>query len=61
MTIAALKALCSRIPWCEPPVLESVVELALEIARGGCAYVSVCLHRPGVRAPGISAAQGITG
>jgi hypothetical protein len=35
MTIAALKALCSRIPWCEPPVLESVVELALEIARGG--------------------------
>ena len=24
MTIAALKALCSRIPWCEPAVLESV-------------------------------------
>src|SRR4026208_2406950 len=35
MTIAALKALCSRIPWCEPAVLESVLELALEIAREG--------------------------
>ena len=32
MTIAALKVLCSRIPWCEPAVLESVLELALEIA-----------------------------
>jgi hypothetical protein len=37
MTIAALKALCSRIRWCEPAVLESVLELALEIAREGCA------------------------
>jgi DNA integrity scanning protein DisA with diadenylate cyclase activity len=35
MTIAALKALCSRLPWCEPAVLESVLELALEIAREG--------------------------
>jgi DNA integrity scanning protein DisA with diadenylate cyclase activity len=35
MTIAALKALCTRIPWCEPTVLESVLELALEIAREG--------------------------
>ncbi|HEU4891716.1 MAG TPA: diadenylate cyclase [Vicinamibacterales bacterium] len=35
MTIAALKALCSQIPWCEPAVLESVLELALEIAREG--------------------------
>ena len=32
---AALKALCSRISWCEPAVLESVLELALEIAREG--------------------------
>jgi DNA integrity scanning protein DisA with diadenylate cyclase activity len=35
MTIAALKNLCSRIPWCEPAVLESALELALEIAREG--------------------------
>ena len=35
MTIAALKALCLRISWCEPAVLESVLELALEIAREG--------------------------
>ena len=35
MTIAALKQLCSRIPWCEPDVLESTLELALEIAREG--------------------------
>jgi len=35
MTIAALKALCSRILWCERAVLESVLELALEIAREG--------------------------
>jgi DNA integrity scanning protein DisA with diadenylate cyclase activity len=35
MTLAALKALCSRIPWCEPAVLESVLELALEIGREG--------------------------
>src|SRR4029450_11099107 len=35
MTIAALKALCSRIPWCEPTVLESALALALEIAREG--------------------------
>ena len=35
MTIAVVKALCSRIPWCEPAVLEAVLELALEIAREG--------------------------
>src|SRR4030095_12511319 len=35
MTIAALNALCSRISWCQPAVLESVLELALEIAREG--------------------------
>jgi diadenylate cyclase len=35
MTMASLKTLCSRIPWCEPAVLESVLELALEIAREG--------------------------
>src|SRR4029453_19169941 len=35
MTISALKALCSRIPWCDPAVLGSVLELALEIAREG--------------------------
>jgi diadenylate cyclase len=35
MTIAALKTLCSRISWCEPAVLESTLELALEIAREG--------------------------
>ena len=35
MTIAALKALCARIRWCEPAVLESALDLALEIAREG--------------------------
>jgi diadenylate cyclase len=35
MTIATLKKLCSRIPWCEFAVLESTLELALEIAREG--------------------------
>jgi diadenylate cyclase len=35
MTIAALKTLCTQIPWCEPAVLESALELALEIAREG--------------------------
>jgi diadenylate cyclase len=35
MTIAVVNALCSRIPWCKPAVLESVLELALEIAREG--------------------------
>ena len=35
MTIAALKKLCSQVPWCEPAVLESTLELALEIAREG--------------------------
>jgi DNA integrity scanning protein DisA with diadenylate cyclase activity len=34
MTIAALRTVCSQIPWCEP-VLESALELALEIAREG--------------------------
>src|SRR4029079_5492502 len=35
MTIGAVQTLCSRIPWCEPAVLESSLELALEIAREG--------------------------
>jgi diadenylate cyclase len=35
MTMAALKKLCGQIPWCQPDVLESIVELALEIAREG--------------------------
>src|SRR4026209_2398150 len=35
MTVAVLKTLCSQIPLCEPAVLESVLELALEIAREG--------------------------
>ena len=36
MTIAAaLRPLYSRIPWCEPALLESTLELALEIAREG--------------------------
>ena len=35
MTIAALRTLCSQIPWCEAAVLESALELALEIAREG--------------------------
>jgi len=35
MTIAALKTLCARISWCQPVVLESALELALEIAREG--------------------------
>jgi len=35
MTIAVLKKLCGQIPWCEQGVLESALELALEIAREG--------------------------
>ena len=35
MTMDALKALCSRISWCEPAVLASSLERALEIAREG--------------------------
>jgi diadenylate cyclase len=35
MTIDALKTLCAEIRWCDPLVLESTVELALEIAREG--------------------------
>jgi hypothetical protein len=35
MTIAAVEKLCTQIPWCEPTVLQSTVELALEIAREG--------------------------
>jgi diadenylate cyclase len=35
MTIAALKTLCGQIPWCDPTILESTLELALEIAREG--------------------------
>jgi hypothetical protein len=33
MTIAAVEKLCTQIPWCEATVLQSTVELALEIAR----------------------------
>ena len=35
MTTATLKKLCEQIPWCDAGVLESTVELALEIAREG--------------------------
>lgn len=35
MTIAAVEKLCAQISWCEPTVLQSTVELALEIAREG--------------------------
>ena len=35
MTIAILKQLCDDVSWCEPAVLESTLELALEIAREG--------------------------
>ena len=35
MTIAVIRTLCSRIQWCEPTLLESTLELALEIAREG--------------------------
>jgi diadenylate cyclase len=35
MTIAAVRTLHSKTPWCEPAVLESALELALEIAREG--------------------------
>ncbi len=35
MTIAAVKTLCSRISWGEPAIIESAIELALEIAREG--------------------------
>ena len=35
MTIAAVKTLSAQIPWCDPTVLESALELALEIAREG--------------------------
>ena len=35
MTIAAVRTLSAQIPWCEPTVLESALELALEIAREG--------------------------
>jgi hypothetical protein len=35
MTIAAVQKLCTQVRWCEPTVLQSTVELALEIAREG--------------------------
>ena len=35
MTTAAVRTLSAQIPWCEPTVLESALELALEIAREG--------------------------
>ena len=35
MTIDALKTIGDQVPWCDPHVLESMVELALEIAREG--------------------------
>ena len=35
MTFAAVRTLSAQVPWCEPTVLESALELALEIAREG--------------------------
>jgi DNA integrity scanning protein DisA with diadenylate cyclase activity len=35
MTMAAVEKLCAQIPWCDPAVIQSTVELALEIAREG--------------------------
>jgi diadenylate cyclase len=35
MTIATVEKLCAQISWCEPSILQSTVELALEIAREG--------------------------
>jgi DNA integrity scanning protein DisA with diadenylate cyclase activity len=35
MTIAVLKELSGKIPWCEETVLEATLDLALEIAREG--------------------------
>jgi diadenylate cyclase len=35
MTMSVLKKLCCRIPWCQQAILESTLELALEIAREG--------------------------
>jgi hypothetical protein len=35
MTIAAVEKLCAQVSWCEPSILQSTVELALEIAREG--------------------------
>ena len=35
MTTSVLKKLCCQIPWCRQAILESTLELALEIAREG--------------------------
>lgn len=35
MTMSVLEKLCCRIPWCQQAILESTLELALEIAREG--------------------------
>jgi DNA integrity scanning protein DisA with diadenylate cyclase activity len=35
MTTSALEKLCRQIPWCHRAILESTLELALEIAREG--------------------------
>jgi diadenylate cyclase len=35
MTTSVLKKLCCQIPWCQQAILESTLELALEIAREG--------------------------
>lgn len=35
MTTSVLEKLSGRTPWCRPPILESTLELALEIARDG--------------------------
>jgi DNA integrity scanning protein DisA with diadenylate cyclase activity len=35
MISEAINALCAQVPWCDPAVLQSTVELALEIAREG--------------------------
>ena len=35
MTTSVLEKLCRQIPWCQQAILESTLELALEIAREG--------------------------
>jgi diadenylate cyclase len=35
MTTSVLEKLCCQIPWCHQAILESTLELALEIAREG--------------------------
>jgi hypothetical protein len=58
MTIAALKALCLRISWCEPAVLESVLELALEIVSRESAYATCLVGSATTRRASIASWQG---